>query len=130
MRIEEPGVSVGTIKSEPSVGFKGKTDIKLNDLKSIPADKKKGTEQKVQPDQQKLETAVDTANKLLEISGFHTKFRVDEESDRIQVSLIDNNTQEVIRQIPSEQMLELSARIKEMLNTFSKMVGVFVDELG
>lgn len=76
----------------------------------------------------KLEDSVDLANAAMQISSYNLQFRVHEESGRIQVKVIDSQSGDVIKEIPSEQMLELSASIKEMLEKFDKMVGLLVDE--
>lgn len=42
------------------------------------------------------------------------EFRVDDDSGRTVITVRDLDTQEVIRQIPSEQLLDVSARIREI----------------
>ncbi len=42
------------------------------------------------------------------------EFRIDEASGRTVITVKDTRSQEVIRQIPSEQLLELSARLQEI----------------
>lgn len=80
----------------------------------------------VSPEQ--LGTAIELTNKAMEISRYNLQFRIHEDSGRVQVKVINAASQEVIREIPPERMLELSASIKQMLDTFHKMVGVLVDE--
>jgi flagellar protein FlaG len=41
------------------------------------------------------------------------RFRVDEKSDKTVVRVVDQDTQELIRQIPSENMVELARRMKD-----------------
>ncbi len=76
----------------------------------------------------RLEDSVELANTAMQISSYNLQFRVHEESGRVQVKVIDSQSGEVLKEIPSEQMLEISANIKEMLESFDKMVGVLVDE--
>jgi len=137
MRIEEQGTAVVVVKTTASVARvvqppQQKKEITISDLKSQPKETTSKDEQKEQeiPEVLQLKAAVDTANKLMDLSSYHIKFRIDEDSDRLQVSLIDNDTQEVIREVPSNEMLEISARMREVINTINKMVGVFVDEIG
>lgn len=134
MRIDEQGTAVAVVNKSESVSKvvqprKQKKEITIEDLKTQPRDLKKQDEQK-SPDVQQLEAAVETANKIMDLSSYHMKFKIDEESERLQVILIDNETQEVIREVPSKQMLEISARMKEVINNINKLVGVFVDEIG
>lgn len=134
MRIEEQGIVVAVPKPE-SVGRvvqprSQQAEITINDLK-LSAQEKASKDEivNVQGDEQ-LEVAVENANKFMDLSSYHLKFRIDKDSNRLQVSLIDNDTQEVIREVPAKQMLDISARIKQVLETINKMVGVFVDEIG
>lgn len=136
MRIEEQGTAIVVVKTTASVARvvqpPQKKEITISDLKSQPKETAPQEEQKEQeiPQVLQLKAAVETANKLMDLSSYHIKFRIDEDSDRIQVSLIDNDTQEVIREVPSNEMLEISARMKEVISAINKMVGVFVDEIG
>jgi len=63
---------------------------------------------------QKLKTVGDIFNRRLD-------FRVDEETNRIIVKVIDTETDKVIKEIPPEQLVELAAKIQ-------KMIGLLVDE--
>lgn len=76
-------------------------------------------EEKITMDQ--LEKAVNKANE--HILGVNTQFqyRIHEGTDRIMVRLIDTETQDVIREIPPEKMLDLVAEIW-------KRVGLVVDK--
>ncbi|PKM76222.1 MAG: hypothetical protein CVU90_13320 [Firmicutes bacterium HGW-Firmicutes-15] len=82
-----------------------------------------------EPAREKLKKVVQKTNKLITMSNYHLQFRIDEDSERLQVKLIDDESNKVIREIPPDSMLALSAKIKEIIGTFRKMVGVFVDVL-
>jgi len=45
------------------------------------------------------------------------EFRVDSESGKTVITVRDTQTQEIIRQIPSEQLLEISGRLKQLMET-------------
>ncbi len=75
--------------------------------------------------EEELKAATDTINEALKITNYHCQFRIHKESGRLQVKIIDDETNEVIKQIPPESALELSANIKKML---ANMVGILVDE--
>lgn len=136
MKIEEQSIGIAVVnKSKATDSVKSvsrsNTEIVLNDLKSLSVHQKVQSEQNAASDDKKhLKVAVDSANKLMEFASYHLRFKIDEDSERLQVSLIDDKTHEIVREIPSQQMLELSARIKELINTINKVVGVFVDEIG
>lgn len=59
--------------------------------------------------------------RMLEESQRRLRFRVHEPTGRIWVQVIDQNTNEVVREIPPERYLDLVARIWEL-------VGLLVDE--
>ena len=50
------------------------------------------------------------------------RFRVHEDTERLMVQVIDAETDEVIREIPPSEVLDLVARIHEM-------IGLFIDEI-
>ncbi|HEU4851111.1 MAG TPA: flagellar protein FlaG [Telluria sp.] len=55
-----------------------------------------------------LEEALDSINKNMQALGQDLEFSVDDESKRTVVKVIDPRTQEVIRQMPSVEALEIS----------------------
>lgn len=73
-----------------------------------------------------VRAAVQLINETMKISNYHLQFRVHKDSGRIQVKVIDSETDKVIREIPPEKVLDSSAKIKEMLD---HMAGILVDEL-
>jgi flagellar protein FlaG len=73
-----------------------------------------------------LSAATDTVNKALKMSNYHLEFKLHRDSGRYQVKVVDSDSQEVIREIPPENVLEFSAQVRHMLN---EMIGVLVDEL-
>ncbi|SHG54093.1 FlaG protein [Thermosyntropha lipolytica DSM 11003] len=73
-----------------------------------------------------LKQAVATANEAFRLSNYHLEFRLHENSGRYQIKVVDTDSNTVIREIPPEYMLEISARIREVLDKF---LGVFVDAL-
>lgn len=63
----------------------------------------------------KVINEVDKLNQLLETSRSSIRFKLDEGSDRVVISVVDQKSGEVIRNIPSEETLKLSKRITEYL---------------
>ena len=72
---------------------------------------------------------MELSNQAMEFSSFALQFRIHDKSGLVQVKVLDSETNEVIREIPPEQMLEIAADIAEMLKDLHKMVGVLVNEL-
>jgi flagellar protein FlaG len=126
LKVEDQEKLVSKIVPSTKLNIKGMEEQKKEARKKT---NEKGTSEKLQTGKEELYKSVETANKMMTLSSYHLQFRVDKDSERIQVKLYDNETDEVIREIPSDQMLELSAKIKELIETFQKLVGVFVDEI-
>lgn len=69
-----------------------------------------------------LRKQIEEANGLLKkATNIHLSFFVDENSGKKGVRVIDTETDEVIKQIPPEELLRLAARLKEQ-------IGALLDE--
>lgn len=62
--------------------------------------------------QEKVETAIENIRGFIQENQRALDFDVAHESNRVIISVIDRQTNEVIRQIPPEDAIELSERIK------------------
>ncbi len=79
-------------------------------------------ESKAKPISEKqLEKAIEGLNSTLEILDRGLRFDVHKETDRMIVQVVDKGSDEVIREIPPEKMLDLLAQIRDL-------VGIVVDE--
>lgn len=65
--------------------------------------------------------AVDDLNKLMESNQTHLKFQMHDKLKEYYVEVINDSTNEVIKQIPSKKLMDVAAKIQEM-------VGILVDE--
>lgn len=65
--------------------------------------------------------AIEKANKQLEMAMTNLKFSIHKETKQIMVKVIDSKTQEVIREIPPEKVLDMVAKMWER-------AGLFVDK--
>ncbi|MGM0652765.1 MAG: flagellar protein FlaG [Bacillota bacterium] len=68
----------------------------------------------------KLNGAIEEMNKDMEVQHLSLRFKLHEDSERWMVRIVDIMEDEVIREIPPERMLELSARIQSS-------IGVMLD---
>lgn len=68
-----------------------------------------------------VENVVEDMNDIVEKVREHLQFKVHEDTNRLMVQIIDLSTREVLKELPPEEMLDLSARIQEM-------VGILIDE--
>lgn len=71
--------------------------------------------------QRKLREAIDRANRETRLKQTACEFSYDERTNRIAIKVKDKDTDEVIREIPAEETLEMLARIKEQ-------AGLMLDE--
>ena len=68
-----------------------------------------------------VKNAVDTANDLLKISRTSARFKYHEATKQVSIKIIDDETQEVIKEIPPEKSIEM---VEKML----ELSGMLVDE--
>ena len=73
--------------------------------------------------QEHLQQAIDQSNKLLLMNNNRFEFRIHERTKHVMVKLVDKETDEVIKEIPPEKILDLIASIWDL-------VGILVDERG
>lgn len=71
--------------------------------------------------QEEINNALDKLNSTLETYNQDLRFKYYEEAERMMVQVIDIPTNEVIKEIPPEEILKMVARIK-------RMVGMIIDE--
>lgn len=74
-------------------------------------------------DRDDLEKAVENSNRLIFKDDRRFEFKIHERTGRYMIKLIDNETDEVIKEIPPEKILDLVASIWDL-------VGILVDERG
>lgn len=77
--------------------------------------------QKALADPNEISKAVAQIQKLCNMCDRKLQFRVNKDTNRIVIKVIDTNTDKVIREIPSEEIQRLQARIRET-------VGLLFDE--
>ena len=69
----------------------------------------------VRKDDTKMERLLDQAEKMASVFGRNLKFRYRKEADVYQVEVIDAQSNEIVRKIPSDEMLRFIEHINEML---------------
>ena len=95
------GISVGEEVTEPST-----TNTNIANISQVKTD---GTEKQAG----NLQVAVSQINDYVQNLQRNLQFTVDETTGKNVVTVIDNETKEVIRQIPSEEALEIARRLVE-----------------
>ncbi|WP_260259532.1 flagellar protein FlaG [Vibrio intestinalis] len=77
--------------------------------------------------EQEREKVVEQMNEFISSINTSLSFRVDEESGRDVVTIFEESTGEIIRQIPDEEMLEVLRRLREQTARYSS--GLVVDKV-
>jgi len=72
-------------------------------------------------DSEGLQKSVDAANRSARSLGSSVQFNIDSQSGKAVVRVVDSETGQVIRQIPSEEMLELRRAL-------DRIAGLVIDE--
>ncbi len=67
------------------------------------------------PSMEQLKQAVDDINKSTALQTHGLVFSIDGETEKTVVKVIDQKTDEVIRQIPSEEVLAISASLDKLI---------------
>ncbi|MEN6390254.1 MAG: flagellar protein FlaG [Syntrophomonas sp.] len=82
-------------------------------------------EQKQKPKAEEVQEAVAFANKAMKMANYHLEFEMHEDINRYQVKVIDSESGDTVREIPSDAMIKFAEGIK---NTINRAVGLLVDE--
>ena len=72
-----------------------------------------------------------TANEFMSSMNLSMHFQMNDQTEQWFVELVDNHSGDVIRQIPSKEVLHMAARIREMMDSIvaeKEAVGVLVDQ--
>ena len=72
-------------------------------------------------------SAISKVESFLKVQNRDLAFSIDEETNRSIVTVKDSQSGDVIRQIPSEEVLELAERIQELQQDVGNSVGVFIN---
>ena len=119
MDINAASMALGGLSSErPKPSSEGAPQVRTAysgakpQLRSVPEAPVK-PEQAVAPEA--LERKVEAFNKGLQsLSQTKVRFRVDPGLEELLVSVVDTDTDEIVRQIPSEEMVEIAQRMREI----------------
>lgn len=80
---------------------------------------------KQEPKAEEVQEAIAFANKAMKMANYHLEFEIHDDINRCQVRVIDSESGDIIREIPSDAMIKFAEAIK---NTINRAVGLLVDE--
>lgn len=84
---------------------------------------KKGEEQPESVTSESIRAMVEKANASLQLEHTALSFRVDDETDSLVVQIVETSTGDVIKQIPTDEVLAMRQRLQQS-------IGVLVDTTG
>lgn len=126
MRIVAQGQSIEAIATSDSTKVKSSEMVTKPTVSNKVASQPVAEKSIIASDEQdipkeKLEQAIDTVNKFLNISHSSSKFVLHDGLDRYFVQLIDTQTEEVVKEIPPKKLLDAFYEMQ-------KLLGMIVDE--
>lgn len=80
-----------------------------------------GREKHIEASEEEVISAIETANDALKAYNKRFEYKIHDDTKRIMVTIVNPDTDEVIKEIPSEKVLDMVAKIWEMS-------GVLIDE--
>jgi flagellar protein FlaG len=94
----------------------------INEKVTTKVQEEEKTDQELSKEQ--AEEVAENIEKMAKIVSSKLQFEVHEETQRIMIRVVDAETQEVIREVPPEQVLNADAKFREVLH----LIGVLMDE--
>ena len=121
MRIEGVTLSQSVYGSQRSTGEdKPAREFIKDKPANVPTDIANGCcDKKIS--EEELISAIESANKSVNVYDRKLEFSIHEKTKEIMVKVIDTNTDEVIRELPPEKVLDMVARLWEL-------AGILVDK--
>ena len=83
-----------------------------------------GQEKTEQITMEQAEEIAKNINKMVKLVSGKLQFTVHKDTERIMIRVVDINTDEVIREIPPEKVLNANAKFREVLH----LIGILMDE--
>ena len=75
-----------------------------------------------------MQQAVDVVNQALALEQRSLNFSIDEGSGRSVIKVYDYKTEELIKQIPSEELLRVAQDIKRLQEEMGQSIGLLIDK--
>jgi len=93
--------------------------VKSNENQEVSDDPKKT----VVVSRAELDRAVELANKIGQNLKRRLNFSIDEATERVVVKIIDEDTGEIVRQVPPQEMLRIAAHLKQLQDMNDKVLS-------
>jgi len=100
--------------------------IEANKTATEPATGEEGRNGTIQPDADTLRAAVERAQSAIAPKVRDITFSMDEKANAVVVKIVDRDSEEVIRQIPSEEFLRISEALNDQIEKLR--TGLLVEQ--
>lgn len=116
-------MSVENLSSQPALHTfdTTRTNGQIESKEANINDKQAIQDKQSPPSKQEMERVIEGINKVIEPSNTHIKFELHEKLNEYYVTIVDNKTEEVVREIPSKKWLDIYAAMTDF-------VGLIVDK--
>lgn len=85
------------------------------------------TKAAAEPTARELQQAVEVINQAAIIEQRSLNFSIDEVSGRSIIKVVDQKTEQLIRQIPSEELLKVAQDIRKLQEEMGQSLGLLID---
>lgn len=111
-----PSAAEGTVRQvfDVASSVAGRADVQIGGPQKNAVTAAGTLEKQTATLQENVDQAVQQVNDMLQAFSQKLEFSVDKETDAFVVKVVDKETKEVIRQIPSEEMLSLAKALDKL----------------
>lgn len=120
MSIQPTGASLPT-QAQPMVNLAEREARRAGERAGIAVDRAQLPAEKLQATtREQLETATESVRSFVQPINNNIEFSVNEDTGQLVVKIIDRNTKEVIRQMPSDEMIAIARTLDSIKGLFVK----------
>ncbi|OKY24705.1 flagellar protein FlaG [Thalassotalea sp. PP2-459] len=102
---------------------------KLKDIEELQQKKIEAQEAKTEEESNaEIKTALDEISEFMQLYNRNVNFSMDEESEKTVIKVFDTESNELIKQFPSDELIELAQKIKGLRQDIDLKSGIFLDE--
>ncbi len=124
---EKVPVRIDSLKPVEASNNLSEAAAENNRAKDLQVDRENADNQNRERQAEDIELAVQEVQAFLQVQNRNLAFSIDESTQRSVVTVKDSESGDVIRQIPSEEVLKLAERIKSLQEDIGSSVGVLVN---
>lgn len=123
-------LATGAAQALQAVAASTSTKPASSTTKATDSKLKSGSQQGASLSKENLAEAAKSVSDYLQKSATDLKYMVDKDTGMYYFKVVDQTTQETIRQIPPEEVLEMAKRIQSWSDTSKEAAGVLLDQQG